>query len=215
MCEAPARCEHASERDGGLAALQGRVRWLAAGGSSPSAELTRPPACACLTTMVIVVMGVSGAGKTTVGQRLAAALAARFIDADDFHPPANLAKMAAGVPLDEADRAPWLHALAAAIDGWLRQPGDVVLACSALRASHRQALRRHPSRVVFVYLQISEEVARDRLLARRGHFFKADMLGSQLETLEPPDDAFTVDASQLVDTIVAELVAHLAPRRTT
>ncbi|MBZ5715919.1 gluconokinase [Nannocystis pusilla] len=215
MCEAPAPREHASEGDGGLAPLQRRVRRLAAEGSSPSAELTRPPACACLTAMVIVVMGVSGAGKTTVGQRLAAALGARFVDADEFHTPANLARMAAGVPLDEADRAPWLHALAAAIDGWLQQTGDVVLACSALRASHRQALRRHPSRVVFAYLQVPADVARDRLLARRDHFFKADMLGSQLETLEPPDDALTVDASQPVDTIVAELVAHLAARRTT
>jgi len=161
--------------------------------------------------VVIVVMGVSGAGKTTVGRRLAAAQGARFVDADDFHSPANRAKMAAGTPLDEADRAPWLHALAAAIDGWLQRSEDVVLACSALRATHRELLRRDPSRVVFVYLQISEDLAHARLLARRHHFFKnADMIASQFDALEPPAKALTVDASQPVDVIVDEIVARLA-----
>ncbi|WP_434426535.1 gluconokinase [Nannocystis pusilla] len=122
--------------------------------------------------VVIVVMGVSGAGKTTIGQRLAAALGARFVDADEFHTPANRAKMAAGTPLDDADRAPWLHTLATEIDGWLQHEGDVVLACSALRAVHRAMLRRDATRVVFVYLQIDPDVARARLLARRHHFLK-------------------------------------------
>jgi gluconokinase len=159
--------------------------------------------------VVIVVMGVSGAGKTTVGQRLAAALGARFVDADDFHPPANRAKMAAGTPLDDADRAPWLQALSAEIDGWLRHEGDVVLACSALRAVHRAMLRRDPAGVVFVFLQIDAAEARARLLARPHHFFKADLLDSQLETLEPPTDALTVDAAQPVDAVVADILARL------
>ncbi|MCY1064226.1 gluconokinase [Nannocystis sp. RBIL2] len=159
--------------------------------------------------VVIVVMGVSGAGKTTIGLRLAAALGARFIDADEFHTPANRAKMAAGTPLDDADRAPWLHTLATEIDGWLQHEGDVVLACSALRAVHRAMLRRDPTRVVFVYLQIDPDVARARLLARRHHFFKADLLDSQLATLEPPDDAVTVDAAQPVEAVVADILAGL------
>ena len=159
--------------------------------------------------VVIVVMGISGAGKTTIGLRLAAALGARFVDADDFHPPESRAKMAASVPLDDADRAPWLHTLSAEIDGWLHHEGDVVLACSALRAVHRAALRRDPSHVVFVYLQITPAVARARLLARRDHYFKADLLESQLATLEEPDDAVTVDADQPVEAIVADIVAGL------
>lgn len=154
-------------------------------------------------------MGVSGAGKTTIGQRLAAALGARFVDADEFHPPANRAKMAAGTPLDDADRVPWLHILSAEIDGWLHHEGDVVLACSALRAVHRAMLRRDPAQVVFVYLQIDPEVARARLLARPHHFFKADLLDSQISALEPPDDALTVDAAQPVDAVVNDILARL------
>ncbi|MFY0533071.1 gluconokinase [Nannocystis pusilla] len=117
--------------------------------------------------------------------------------------------MAAGTPLDDADRAPWLHTLATEIDGWLQHEGDVVLACSALRAVHRAMLRRDPTRVVFVYLQIDPDVARARLLARR-HHFKADLLASQLATLEPPDDAVTVDAAQPVEAVVAAILARLS-----
>lgn len=158
-------------------------------------------------------MGVSGAGKTTVGELLGAALGACFVDADDLHSPESRAKMAAGIPLDEADRAPWLQALAAKIDDWLQQQADVVLACSALRAAHRAVLRRDPTRVAFVYLHITPALAHERLLARRGHFFTADLLDSQLRTLEPPSDAVAVDASRPPGVLVEEVKAALAHRR--
>jgi len=155
-------------------------------------------------------MGVAGAGKTTVGRRLAEALGAEFLDADDHHTPEAVAKMASGVALDDADRAPWLQRL----NGLLRDAADrghgVVLACSALKAAYRQALARNLPSLRFVYLSVEPELLQRRLAARRGHYMKAGMLESQLASLEEPGpEAVTVDATGTPDSIVSGILAQL------
>ena len=152
--------------------------------------------------MIIVVMGVAGAGKTTVGRALADSLHWRFADADDFHSPANVAKMHAGIALTDQDRSPWLQSLRSAIVGWLTAGENVVLACSALKAAYRDVLLVSPA-VRLVYLQINVEVAAARLAARHGHYMNPDLLSSQFEALEEPKDALTVDANQPTESIVA------------
>jgi gluconokinase len=152
--------------------------------------------------MIVLVMGVAGAGKTTVGRLLAAALGYAFEDADAFHPAANVAKMRRGAPLDDADRAPWLGALATAIDGWLAGGRSVVLACSALRAAYRRALLRDPEATRLVYLKGDPALLRARLDRRVGHFAGSALLGSQLEALEEPEDALTVDVAAPPEAIV-------------
>ena len=141
----------------------------------------------------IVVMGVSGCGKSTVGRALAAALAWAYVEGDDLHPPANVAKMKAGIPLDDTDRAPWLAAVARAIAEALARGRRVVVACSALKHAYRQVLAPDPGPVRFVYLRGRYEVLRQRMEARSGHFMKEAMLKSQLETLEEPVSALAVD----------------------
>jgi len=157
-------------------------------------------------------MGVAGSGKTTVGTALAVALGWQFVDADDHHTPASIAKMARGEPLDDADRWPWLDALHAIIAGALARGGALVMACSALKASYRARLAGGDGggRVRFVYLAGSRELFQGRLAQRAGHFMKAAMLDSQLATLEPPADALTVDAALPVAAIVAHIRAALA-----
>lgn len=159
--------------------------------------------------MVIVLTGVAGAGKTTVGRALAAALACRFVDGDDYHAPPAIAKMRAGMPLTDADRAPWIASLhrviAAAVDR--REP--LVVACSALREAYRRALRDDLRGVRFVFLQADQPTLRHRLATRVSHFAGPALLDSQLATLEPPTDALTVDATlpppRIVDRIRYEL----------
>jgi gluconokinase len=163
--------------------------------------------------MVIVVMGVAGAGKTTVGRRLADVMRCRFADADDFHAPANVEKMRRGVALDDEDRAPWLAALAGAIDEWLRADACVVLACSALKAKYRAALRRDPARVQFVYLKVPPEIAHARVANRPGHFMKENLVEQQFDALEEPSRALVVDASQPPDDIVRRLLRELPADR--
>jgi gluconokinase len=172
--------------------------------ASISAERTR---------VVIVLMGVAGVGKTTVGRRLAHELGWPFHDADDFHPPENIARMRSGVPLGEAERAPWLAALAQLIGDHARRGESMVLACSALRRAHRVALLSatpEPSNVRLVLLQTDGVVLSGRLNARSGHFFPADLLDTQLETLEAPDDRDTVpvlvlDAALSIDDLVTAI----------
>ena len=163
--------------------------------------------------MNIVLMGVSGSGKTTVGRKLAAALggAWRFADADDFHPPANVAKMSAGVALDDADRWPWLDALRRHLDACAASGESVVLACSALKASYRERLLPGRGRTAFVYLRADPQTLRNRLAARRGHYMKAALLDSQLATLEEPGPgtAIAVDATLPPDEVVTQIVANL------
>lgn len=154
---------------------------------------------------VIVVMGVSGAGKTTAGRALSDALGWPFYEGDDFHSAANIAKMRRGEPLTDADRAPWLHDLCALIAGILQRGEDGVLACSALKQAYRHALvpRGTPAGAVqFAYLDVPVDVLRKRLAERKGSFFDPSLLDSQIATLERPSDAIPIDGNQPVDNIV-------------
>jgi gluconokinase len=147
---------------------------------------------------VIVVMGVAGAGKTTVGRELAQAIGWEFRDADEFHSPANIAKMHRGEGLTDADRAPWLDALRGLIETVVREGRRVVLACSALKQSYREMLSPHggASRVVrYVFLDVPADVLRERLEHRERHFAPPELLASQLATLESPQDAVWVDGT--------------------
>jgi gluconokinase len=161
---------------------------------------------------VVVVMGVSGAGKTTVGKALAAQLRWKFYEGDDFHPRTNIEKMTAGHPLTDADRAPWLAALRRVIDGIIARQEHAVLACSALRHQYRKVLTpAGPDReaVRFVYLEVPKDVLHQRLATRQGHFMSAAMLDSQLATLEPPRRAEAIDGTLPVDEIVRQIREHL------
>jgi gluconokinase len=156
---------------------------------------------------LVVVMGVSGSGKSTVGAALAQRLRVPFVDGDDLHPPANIAKMSAGLALDDNDRHPWLEA----IGEWLaahEQEGGVV-SCSALKRKYRDQLRHHVHRVEFVHLHGTREVIAARQATRPGHFMPASLLTSQFATLEPlaPDEhGLVVDVARPVDAIVQEYV---------
>ncbi len=154
-------------------------------------------------------MGVAGSGKTTVGRRLAGSLGWSFVEADDFHPPANVAKMRAGIPLDDADRWPWLDDIRAWLDDI---PGSAVVTCSALRRSYRAVLDRAEPRVRYVHLHGTTEQLGQRLSQRRGHFMPAMMLASQLATLEPltaDEDGVVIGIDQTVAAIVAEIRTRL------
>lgn len=155
--------------------------------------------------MVVVLMGVSGAGKTVVGRRLATQLDWAFLDADDFHPAANIAKMRSGVALDDADRLPWLQAIHRSLQDAVRRGLNVVVACSALRDHYRQVLLDGVPDVRLVYLQAPREVLRQRLESRRDHFMPAELLDSQLAALEPPLKAMRVDATQTIDHLVTQI----------
>ena len=154
--------------------------------------------------MVIILMGVTGSGKTTIGLALAESLHWQFVDADDYHPAANIAKMRAGIPLDDADRAPWLASLHDAIVGWLQAGANIVLACSALKQVYREELLVDPE-VRLVYLRGNPELISHRLLHRHGHYMDPELLASQFATLEEPDDAIAVD----IDTDVPEIVTAI------
>jgi gluconokinase len=150
----------------------------------------------------VVVMGVSGCGKTEVGRRLARRLKARFIDADDLHPPANIEKMRAGIPLDDADRAPWLRLLNARLREVVAAGEPVVLACSALKQRYREALAAGVPGLRFVHLAGSREIIAERLAARRHRYMPASLLDSQFAALEPPADAIVLDAALPVEAVV-------------
>jgi len=161
----------------------------------------------------IVVMGVCGAGKTTVGRGLAAARGATLMEADDFHPPANVAKMSRGEALDDTDRAPWLAALAAEITRRRSQGEAVVATCSALKRRYRDVLRGDvEGAVVFAWLKISPEEAAARMAARRDHFMPASLVPSQFAALEEPADepgVVILDAAAAPAAIVAEILAAI------
>jgi len=148
--------------------------------------------------MVILLMGVSGSGKTTIGTRLAQELRWTFADGDDYHPAANIQKMKNGIPLTDEDRAPWLLALHNLIARWLSEGTEAVLACSALRKAYRCELQIS-SEVRPVYLKASPEVLRARLRERAGHYMKEGMLASQLATLEEPDDAVVIEVNGTIE----------------
>jgi gluconokinase len=154
--------------------------------------------------VIVVIMGVTGSGKTTVGTVLAQQLGWEFADADDFHPPANVAKMKAGIPLDDADRAPWLASLRQAIEQWIAKRQNVVLACSALKKNYRDELAVDRE-VRFVYLKGSYDLIYQRLKQRHGHFASEKILAGQFADLQEPDDTLTVKIDQPVEEIVAEI----------
>ena len=154
--------------------------------------------------MVIVVMGVSGSGKTTIGSLLAQQLGWELADADDYHSAANVEKMRNGMPLTDADRAPWLDTLRSMIVGWITKGHSAVLACSALKQAYREKLLVN-EQVRIVYLKLSEDVLAQRLLDRHGHYMKRQMLESQLATLEEPENAVTVAENGTPEKIVREI----------
>ena len=157
----------------------------------------------------IVIMGVAGSGKTTVGELLARELGWRFADADAFHPPENVAKMSAGVPLTDEDRAPWLAAIRRHLDDCIRRDEGTVVTCSALKQMYRDVLLANNPRAALVYLQGTREQLWARISARKNHFMKPSMLDSQLAALEEPADALTLNIApapaELVISIRREL----------
>ena len=164
--------------------------------------------------MVIVVMGVTGSGKTTIGSLLAARLGWHFADADEFHSAANKEKMHKGIPLSDADRLPWLGAMHDQIAKWFAAKQNVVLACSALKQSYRQLLWNGPA-VQFVYLKGSYELIAERLRARKGHFADEHILAGQFADLEEPSDAVAVDIRASPEEIVDEICRRLGLQRKT
>ncbi|MDM3848748.1 MAG: gluconokinase [Aphanizomenon gracile PMC627.10] len=154
--------------------------------------------------MIILLMGVSGAGKTTIGKLLAASLNWEFSDADNFHTATNIEKMRLGIPLNDADRKLWLEDLQAAIKNWLQENKNVVLACSALKTNYRQVLIID-SCIHLVYLKGSFDVIENRLKARQNHFMTEKLLKSQFDDLEEPDNCICVDVSEPPEVIVKKV----------
>jgi gluconokinase len=162
--------------------------------------------------MLILIMGVTASGKTTIGRQLATALHWQFNDADDFHSPTNIQKMSSGTPLSDADRQPWLAALKQSIDEWQSSNTNAVLACSALKSSYRQTLYQQSDLVKLVYLNGSFELIRERLLRRHeqlGHWMSESLLQSQFDSLEPPEEALWIDIDQRPQQIIQQIIVNL------
>jgi gluconokinase len=159
--------------------------------------------------VIVIIMGPTGAGKTTIGAMLATQLNWQFADADTFHPPANIEKMSHGIPLADADRAPWLEAMRKAILEWIAAGKNVALACSALKRAYRDELRPSPE-VKIVYLKGDYALFAERIRHRHGHFADEQILAGQFADLEEPTDAITMDAAQSPEQIVAEIRKRLA-----
>ena len=153
-----------------------------------------------------IVMGVAGCGKTTIGSKLARSLGVLFLDADDFHPEANLKKMSSGIPLDDLDRIPWLESLREE----LRSNRGCVLACSALKQNYRSMLEDADRNTRFIMLDISKETARRRVLSRANHFMPETLIDSQFDSLERPTDALVIDAEAPVDSVLDVILRKIS-----
>lgn len=160
-------------------------------------------------TRFVIVMGVAGSGKTTVGQALANRLGWDFYDADGFHPIENISKMASGIPLVDEDRVPWLASLRALISASLQQKHPAVLACSALKESYRRELLEGNRDILLVFLKGDYDLIWSRLAARPDHYMKPEMLQSQFDALEEPRGVLTVDVTESVEEIVEEIVRNM------
>jgi gluconokinase len=163
--------------------------------------------------VIVVVMGVSGSGKTVIGTELAEALGGRFAEGDHFHPPENITRMSAGLPLRDEDRWGWLDAIATEISEAERRGETLVVACSALKRVYRDRLRLASRRLRFVYLEISRDDAAARVAARKGHFMPASLIESQFAALEPPapdEDALMLDAAGDPHKLVAFAAAEIS-----
>ena len=182
----------------------------------PADELPHPtPAPAPTPVPVLLVCGVSGSGKTTIGTLLAKRLGYVYAEADNFHPAANVAKMAAGHPLTDADRAPWLTAIGSFIDATTSAARPAVVTCSALKRAYRDQLRAGRPNVRLIFLDVARDVVTERLQARHGHFFPANLLASQYRDLEAPDpdehvlhiavNSSSTTPDEVVDQILADL----------
>lgn len=161
---------------------------------------------------VIVVMGVTSSGKSTVGRLIAERLGAPFAEGDEYHPPANVAKMARGEPLSDADRWPWLDALAADIGRWLAAGQTAVVGCSALKRAYRERLRGGRDGVALVHLAGDPALIQERMAARRGHYMPVTLLPSQLAVLEPPapdEGAITIEIGGTPESIAEEALRRL------
>jgi gluconokinase len=158
------------------------------------------------TPRLLILCGVSGSGKTTIGQEVASKMGWAFADADDFHPPENVAKMRAGIPLTTEDRFPWLQALRHWLEEKMEEGQSAVLACSALRQVYREMLAKPGEPIHFIYLNGDFDTIYERLKARSGHYMPPELLRSQFEALEPPTDAFTLDIRQPKQELVRQLL---------
>ncbi|PTQ09414.1 gluconate kinase [Sphingomonas oleivorans] len=165
--------------------------------------------------MIIVAMGPSGSGKTTVGRAVAESLGWNFLEGDEFHPPENVAKMSAGIPLTDADRIPWLEAIGVQIGNWIRSGSSGVITCSALKRAYREQLRRSDPDLLFAFLDVPPAVVQARVASRTGHFMPASLVSSQYATLErpgPDENVIPLDASDTVENNVAVIRRALSAR---
>src|ERR1700737_505216 len=162
----------------------------------------------------IILMGVAGSGKTAVGSRAAKRLGWLFLDADDFHPPANVEKMKRGIPLDDNDRAPWLERMNSELRRHIAEGRSVILACSALKDAYREKLRDHLPQARFVFLDVDRSTLLERLQKRQAHFFPKELLDSQLATLESPHDAFVANANGPIEEVVGIILEAISTGKT-
>ena len=160
--------------------------------------------------MVVLLMGVAGAGKTAAGREVARRLGWEFIDGDDLHPRANIEKMAAGTPLDDTDREPWLRRIRRSIERCEKSGSSAVIACSALRRRYRRQLLELTTNTRLVYLQGEPALIASRLRSRHGHFFDPALLASQFETLEEPEDALVISVAADLESVVTAVLRGLA-----